>query len=107
VLKQDAKRHLCFVAGGMNVPASVVITNGLIVNLDLELADPAAVNTVGLARLIMVLYPVVTLGVFFLVLGLRDADNSFAPHFLRLLYRHLEGRDEGVFVASEVGVALL
>ena len=53
----------------MNVPASVVITNGLIVNLDLELADPAAVNTVGLARLIMVLYPVVTLGVFFLVLG--------------------------------------
>ena len=27
--------------------------------------------------------------------------------FLRLLYRHLEGRDEGVLVASEVGVALL
>ena len=73
----------------MNVPASVVVTNGLIVNLDHELADPAAVYTVGLARLIMVLYPVVTLGVFFLASGLRDADNFFAPLSLRILYRHL------------------
>ena len=82
ILQQDAKRHLCFFAGGMNVPASVVVANDLAVNLDHELADSAAVNAVGLAWLIVVLYPVVALGIFFLVLGIRDADNSFAPLFL-------------------------
>ena len=107
VLQQDAKRYLCFFAGGMNVPASVVVANGLAVNLDHELADPAAVDAVGLAWLVVVLYPVVALGVFFFVFGIRDADNSFAPHGSCLLYRHLEGRDEGVLVASEAGVALL
>lgn len=82
VLQQDAKRHLCFFAGGMNIPASVIVANGLVVNLDHELADPAAVDAVGLAWLVVVLYLVVTFGIFFLVLGIRDADNSFAPHFL-------------------------
>jgi hypothetical protein len=72
VLQQDAKRHLCFFAGGMNVPASVVVANGLAVNLDHELADPAAIDAVSFAWLIVVLYPVVALGIFFLVLGIRD-----------------------------------
>ena len=107
VFKKDAKRQLCFLAGGVDVPASVIVANGLVVDFDHQLADLAAIDPVLFAGFFVMLYPVVALCVFFLILGIRDADDSFAPHGSCLLYRHLESRDEGVLIASEVGVALL
>ena len=85
VVQQDAKRHLCFLAGGFNVPASVVIAHDLTGHLDHQLADLATVDSVGLAGFLVVLHPIVADRVFILDVCIRDADGSFAPHIRHLL----------------------
>lgn len=57
----------------------------LSVHLDCQLADSAAVDSIFLARLIVMLHPLMTYGVSVLVPCIRDSDCSFAPHGVYLL----------------------
>ena len=107
VVQKDAKRQLCFLTGGLDVPASVVVCRDRSVDLDHEFGNPTFIEAVDLAGFIIVLYPVVAGCLFVLVSRIRNSDGSFAPHGLGLLHRHLECRDQGMLVASEVGAAFL
>ena len=55
---QDAKRQLCFFAGGMNVPASVVVADDLAAALEHELENASALDA-PLGTLVVLLHPVV------------------------------------------------
>ena len=104
-VQKNAKRHFCFFAGWFDVPASVVVGNPLAVHLQAELGNLTAVDAVVFTWLIKVLDPVFNLLVFSVLCW--DSDDSFFPHGLFLLYRHLDCRDEGVFAGLPIGVACL
>ena len=77
-LHQNGKCHFGFFVDRLNVRASVVVVGDLTVSLQHELLNPTAVNAVVLARLIIMLYPVMKNAVF-------NLDASFCLHGFALL----------------------